>query len=150
MRQDLRHFDNRLDNHRWMRGKELDDIRQLFHRLQHRSIQNLHHRGINGSLLHGTLLIPVLWPRRLTQTGWPGTPRKHHVFVGEFVVLGACVLLSPWERCAGPWSSCRLSGEVLTPGPLRSTAAHAEMQLAIVAIFAAARLQRRVQPWVAR
>ena len=41
-------------------------------------------------------------------------------------------------RCAGPRSSCRLSGEVLTSGPLRSTAARAEEQHAGVAIFAAA------------
>ena len=34
---------------------------------------------------------------------------------------------------------------MLTPGPLRSTAAHAEEQLAVVTISAAARLQRRVQ-----
>ena len=39
---------------------------------------------------------------------------------------------------------------MLTPGPLRSTAARAEEQLAVVTIFSAARLQRRVQPRVAR
>ena len=26
-----------------------------------------------GELLHGALLDPILWPPRLTQTGWPGT-----------------------------------------------------------------------------
>ena len=41
MRQDLRHFENRLGNHRQLRCKELHDIRQLFHRLQHRSIESL-------------------------------------------------------------------------------------------------------------
>ena len=41
VRQDLRHCDNRLGNHRKLRGKELHDIRQLFHRLQHRSIESL-------------------------------------------------------------------------------------------------------------
>ena len=55
------------------------------------------------NLLHGTLLIPLLWPPRLTQTGWPGTPRRHHVFfVRKHVVLGASVLLSPWGVVLGP------------------------------------------------
>ena len=109
MRQDLRHFDNRLGV-RPENVEELHEVRQLFHRLRHRCIQNLYHKGINGNLLHGTLLIPLLWPRRLTQTGWPGTPRRHHVLVRKFVVLGACVLLSPWGVVLGPG---RLVGRVV-------------------------------------
>ena len=101
VRQDLRHFDNRL-RVRPENVEELHEVRQLFHHLRHRCIQNLYHRGINGNLLHGTQLIPLLWPPRLTQTGWPGTPRWHLIFVGKCVVLGASVLLSPWGVVLGP------------------------------------------------
>ena len=89
LRKDLGHFDNVLWN-RQKEVKEAHDVRQLFHHLRHRSVEKLYHRGMNGNLLHGTRQISLLWPPRLTQTGWPGTPGRHHVFVGELVVLGAC------------------------------------------------------------
>ena len=41
VKQDLWHFDNRLGNHRQVRGTELSDVRQLFHHLQHRNIETL-------------------------------------------------------------------------------------------------------------
>ena len=75
---------------------------QLVHHLRHRTVQKREHGHVDGNLLHGALLIPVLWHPRLTQTGWPGTPRKHLIIVGEFVVLSACVLLSPWGVVLGP------------------------------------------------
>ena len=69
-----------------------------------------------------------------TPAAHPDRVAGNPIFVGKFAVLDACVLLSPWG-CAGPWSSCRQSGEVLTNC--------AEEQLAVVAISAAARLQAR-------
>ena len=149
MRQDLRHFDNR-HRVRPENVEELHEVRQLFHQLRHRSVENLYHRGINGNLLHGTLLIPLLWPPAAHPDRVAGNPTLAP-HLRRKVRSTRCQRSSvPVGRCTGPWSSCRLSGKVLTPEPLRSTAAHAEEQLAVVAISAAARLQRRVQPWVAR
>ena len=40
-RQNFRHFDNRLGNHRQLCGRELHDIRQLFPNLRHRNIETM-------------------------------------------------------------------------------------------------------------
>ena len=41
LERDLGHVDNLLGNRRQTRGQELEDVRQLFHHLQHRSIESL-------------------------------------------------------------------------------------------------------------
>ena len=97
MRQDLRHFDNRLGNHRQLHGKELHDIGQLFHHLQHRSIESL------DQLIRDAVM-PLRLPLRrgLQQCRWPLSPGGPAIVLGKFKVLGRShpgagdFLLAPW------------------------------------------------------
>ena len=94
--QDLGHVDSLLGN-RLKLVEEAHDVRQLIHQLRHRNIQNLYHGSVSGGLLHGAQLILVLWPPRLTQTGWPGT-------LGERRLRNVAV---KYNSCLSP-GPCRL------------------------------------------
>ena len=101
MRQDLRHLDNLLGNHRQTRGEELEDFRQLFHRLQHRSIESL------GEFVHDAV-VPLQLPLRpgLQQCLWPLFPSGPAIIRGKFIVLGRS---HPGVgRPLAPWSVVRL------------------------------------------
>ena len=97
VRQDLRHFDDRLGNHQQLRGKELHDIRQLFHRLQHKSIESL-------DQLVRDAVVPLHLPLRpgLQQRLWPLSPGGPAIVRGKFIVLGRShpgagdFLVAPW------------------------------------------------------
>ena len=93
---------------------DLGRFDNLSHHQRHRSVEN-RQKGVVDDLLHGAPLYPLLWPPRLTQTGWPGTPGRHHVFVGELIVLGACRV----GRRSRPELGRVLRLALLLPGPGR-------------------------------
>ena len=78
--QALGQFDNLLGI-RHERVEETEDVWQLFHRLRHKSIEDLHHGSKADeveNVLHGVPLDLLLWPKRLCQTDRalppPGSP----------------------------------------------------------------------------
>ena len=83
VRQDLWHVDNQLGNHRQMHCKELSDVRQLFHHLQHKNIETLDDFVPDGCMpLH-------LPPRqRLKQCRWPLLPGGPAIVLRELKILG--------------------------------------------------------------
>ena len=54
-------------------SRRLNISNSWFPRPQHKSTENLHERTDVSHLLHGVPQNALLWPPRLTQTGWPGT-----------------------------------------------------------------------------
>ena len=141
-RQDLGHFDNLLGI-RQERVEELREVRQLFHHLRHRCIQNLYHRRI-GSLFHDALLILVLWPPRLTQTGWPRTQGEREALPER----GRVVLLVPLPR-----SDSSRCGAYTRTGPWRRSDVRAEGTVSVIAPSDGGhclcrRLHRCRHPWL--
>ena len=150
---DLGHFDDLLGI-RHERVKETEDVWQLFHRLRHRTIEDLHHKQAADKvdkMLHGVPLDPLLWPRRLCQAGRPPP-------AGLFVVQAEehrlerrslpdlCRAAQPALLLPGPGlplSSLVRSGATLWPGPQRSTAANVATMSAVVAACDAEQLQSR-------
>ena len=138
---DLGHFDDLLGI-RHERVEETEDVWQLFHRLRHKSIEDLHHGGKThkvDDVLHGVPLDPPVWPRRLCQAGRP-PPAMLFVVQAEEHRLG--------RRSPRPWPSSVLvrSGATTWPGPQRSTAAHVATMSAVVAACDAEQLRS----WAAR
>ena len=111
MRQDLRHFDNRLGNHRQLYSKELDDVRQRFLHLRHRNIETLDDLVPDAG-------VPQQLPLRpgLQQCLWPLPPGGPAVVRGKFVVLGRThlgagdFLLAPWSVVRSAHLGVRMVG----------------------------------------
>ena len=51
-----------------------EEFQNCVHHLRHRNVEKRDQRDCVDDLLHGAPLYPCMWPPRLTQTGWPGTP----------------------------------------------------------------------------
>ena len=117
---------------------------QLFYHLQHRdrlpdcATQLFHLRHIdrgNDDLLHGALVVLVLWPDAVCQTSRStSSPIRHWL---PSVSVGRNTLPSHlWERC----------GVRLQPVPWRRFAVHASALNAAAAPSSAVRSSRRKQP----
>ena len=104
IKQDLGHFDNLLGN-RQKRVEKAHDIRQLFHHLRHKCINNLHHGSTAhevDNVLHGVPLDTLLRPRVRDR------PRPHLPF-GVLLVAqpGECLVCR--RNALGSWCPSSLA-----------------------------------------
>ena len=138
------------------RVEEMHDVRQLFHHLRRRIVENRHRRDSIDNLLHGALQNPHLRPG---QGSDPVRPRPAGLFFKEAEELrlgcgggpGSWPCSSSRAPTLRPWHSSVLvrSGAYSLPGPLRRSSAHVSVMSGAVARAAAAR-RCRMQPTAAR
>ena len=130
----------------------LHEFHQLPSQLRHRHIENLHVRQDVNDVQHSVPLDPQLRPLRLQQQVGPPPPgsskrSKSSGSGGGTVVRNAavyCVSRSSSLVLAfsGPVGRC---GASLLPGPSRRSSVHTSSKHGGVVLFAASRLQWRVQ-----
>ena len=110
MRQDLRHFDNRLSNHRQLRSKELDDVGQLFRHLRHRDLEPKDQLVPNPR-------VPLHLPLRprLQQGRRPRPPLGVLLIKQPEERRGRRGLLSPWRLVLVPVPLLPGPGRLLSP-----------------------------------
>ena len=160
--QDLRHFDDLLGI-KHERVEETEDVWQLFHRLRHRSIEDLHHGSKADevdNVLQGVPLDPLL--RSHLDERWPPAPRRalprttrrtlHLPLLWTSVSVELCSP-PPWP-CPSSVPvgratfhlppPCRSCGGRLRTGLLRRSAAHVSTKSAGVAVFSATRSRGRL------
>ena len=153
--QDLGYFDNLLRIRR-ERVEEAYDVRQLFHHLRHRCIENLHHGSKAhevDNVLHGVPLDSLLRPRvrdrpqaaplRCLRQTTRRTPHPWLLWTSVSVELCSqpprpCPSSVPvGRRTFHQPPHCRSGGGRLRTGPLRRSAAHVSTMSADVAVFSA-------------
>ena len=118
LEKNLGHFDNVLGNHK--RAKELEDVRQLFHHLQHRSTESLDE--LVGFNMEASRVLAVRLPSPDESSKYTAAPSA-----------GATVLCL-WgrrSRCP-PWGT---NGGTPWPAPQRSIAARVATTSAVRRCF---------------
>ena len=109
---DLGHFNNLLGN-RHKRIDEPEHFHQLVHRLRHGSIEQRDLRHAVDNLLHGAPLHPLLRPRHVKQTVWPGATGGRHLIHVHWIVHSASRLV----RGMPPDLRRKVQLEMPLPGP---------------------------------
>ena len=129
---DLGHFDDLLGIKSMSVSKKLEDVWQLFHRLRHRSVENLHHgREADevDDVLHGVPLDSFLRPGLCENPG-------PHPRSSVSVELGACPSSVPvGRRTLHQPPPCHSCGGRLRTGPLRRSAAHVATMLLLLMLL---------------